>query len=536
MTTRALFRFQIAAALLLAALFALPHGINAVREKPQALIRIVTTDDGHYHARVKAALLGRYGEVGNGVTGGETVAKSSAPALVELLVGILFGWTGFHAPQVILLLTVLLTPLVVFPLVRLLRLLPLPDAYALFWGFLYILTFLGPLQKPVNMSLSLPFTILALLLLFKARKERTFPWILGSGIVLGIAPHIYFWSYTYLWAFTFFFFVFQFFQPTSEEKKGSIRTLLLVAAVTIIVASPFFFHLITASRSDPNFSVTAFRSTLIHSRGVESPVRALLLFGLLISSTLLAWKRRQDSSWIFPLAAVFAAFTAMHQNLIHGFILSFSSHYYPFVALSALLATAFAWELGKNSWLRIPITLIGTLFLLAGIWDYRSAWDIARGEYYVRDIQHLKPALTLLDDGKRETVLTDKVSAHMVTAWTDDDVVYTAYIKHLFIRNEEYAERYCLSEFFEPSGPDFTWLGSEVVERKEPEKIAERAKFFENVCAPILKDPSEALRRYNVSLILWNERLRPNARPTLPGIEIMEQGDGWSLWRFPVRE
>src|SRR3989344_1671891 len=116
MSPRTYWRLHMAAALLLAILAALPHVINAYRESPHALLRIVTTDDGHYHARVKAALLSRYAEAGNGVTGGNPVAKSSAPALVELLVGLLFGWTHLKAPVVMLLLTMFLTPLVIFPL------------------------------------------------------------------------------------------------------------------------------------------------------------------------------------------------------------------------------------------------------------------------------------------------------------------------------------------------------------------------------------------------------------------------------------
>ena len=98
------------------------------------------------------------------------------------------------------------------------------------------------------------------------------------------------------------------------------------------------------------------------------------------------------------------------------------------------------------------------------------------------------------------------------------------------ISDQEYAERYCLSEIFNPQGPDFHWLGSEVVETQEPTLIDARARQFQIDCQPVLHDPRSFLRFYNVTMVLWNEKLRPDWQIDPLLVKKIEQGEGWSLW------
>ncbi len=116
----------------------------------------------------------------------------------------------------------------------------------------------------------------------------------------------------------------------------------------------------------------------------------------------------------------------------------------------------------------------------------------------------------------------------MVTGWTDDDAVFTAYVRHLLVSDTEYAQRYCLSEL--PAAADLDWLAREVVERLNPSEIAARTAQFRIACDSVLRFPRIALRRYGVTMLLWNETLRPDWRIDPQLFTKTLQGEGWSLW------
>ncbi len=511
--------------------FSLPQVFFYLRASEPVLLKITTTDDGHYLARVKAALLGRTEEVRNGVTGGSPAADGSAPALVELIVGTAFSWTSLKAPQVMFLLTILLTPWVFLLLLNLLRSF-VPWSTALLGSILYVTVFLSALQKPVNMSLSLPISIATIFVLWKNwLKPRTWSTVL-TGILLGILPQVYFWSWTYIWSlFGWLFVLHCAYTPASALKSKRTNALFISSVIAGIVSLPFIIDLVSSFSAGGIFTETAFRSTIIHSRGVESIPRAILIAILVFCSILLARKTKRDiERWLLPLAAILGIATAMYQNLIHGIIFSFSSHFYPFVCLSALFVGVWAWSIPSLPRARI-LTGLASIFLIFGLWDFRSVWSVLAGNYYVRDIAHLRPAIEILDDGHRQTVLSDKVSSHMVTSWTDDDVVFTAYVKHMLVSNREYAERYCLSELFSPNGPDLEWLASEVVETKAKDLIAAKKTEWQEICAPVLKEPEKFLTKYNVKWLLWNERLHPEWK-NIRFFHEVQRGNGWSLWEL----
>lgn len=534
MHVRTYWTLQLIAYLLLAALFASSFIANDVRDNHPGILRIISTDDGHYHARVKAALLHRWGEVRNGVTGGEHPAIGGPPAIVETIVGGAFSWTTLKAPQVMMLLTIFVTPCIVFLLCGLLRKIGMGEGWSLVGMAAYLLVFMGPLQKPVNMSLSIPITIAALLTLqWVCRSPRLLP-VLICGMLIGVLPAVYFWSWTFVWTTTaIFFLVHCTFVPGSKRKRAQTIALCSVLILTFLVSLPFLLDMLHSSKTDPNFAATALRSTIVLTHAIESIPRTILLTVLLLSAILLVRRSRSKTQeWLLPLSVLLGIFMSMYQNVIHGVRFTFSSHYYPFVCLSALLIGIWACAHAKKGTLRFAVVGMASVFLLAGLWDYRSVWDIVRGEYYVRNIQHLSPALHLLDDDVRQTILTDKTSAHMVTTWTDDDVVYTAYIKHLLIGDEEYAERYCLSELFNPAGPDLTWLAREVVETGDGAEIERRRAQFAAICAPVREHHRTFLRKYGVDFVLWNERLHPEWHIS-SAYKLQKRGAGWSLWVAP---
>lgn len=534
MQTRTYWAVQAAVYLLLLSLFSSSYIANDLRERQPGILRIISTDDGHYHARVKSALLHRWEEVRNGVTGGESPAIGGPPAIVESIVGGAFSWTTLKAPQVLTLLTIFLTPSIVFLLCGLLRKSGMGEMWSLVGMVAYLLVFMGPLQKPVNMSLSLPITVTALLALAWVYKSPSALPVLLAGLLLGVLPAVYFWSWTFVWTTTAIFFLLHCaFVPRSKRKRAQTIALSALLVLTFLVSLPFLLDMLHASRSDPNFAATALRSTIVLTHAIESIPRTILLTVLLLSAILLVRRSRSTTQeWLLPLAALLGIFMSMYQNVIHGVRFTFSSHYYPFVCLSALLIGIWACAHAKKGTLGFLVIGLASVFLLAGLWDYRSVWDIVRGQYYVPNVQHLAPAVHTIDDGVRRTILTDKTSAHMVTTWTDDDVVYTAYIKHLLISDQEYAERYCLSEMFNPAGPDLAWLAREVVETGDPAEVERRRAQFAAICSPVRQNRPSFLKQYGVDLILWNERLHPEWH--IPSsYTLRSRGSGWSLWVAP---
>src|SRR3989338_6728249 len=171
MTEQTFRRAQWYVVILLAIFIALPYALYAFQEGSSGLVPFRTNDDGFYMGRLDSVLSGHPKEFQNGITGPQPfacgvthlttgsrkcrAARGIAPALLELAAGTLFGWTGLHGPQVSVLITVLIAPLMILLLTALLRALRIGRGIALFGSVLYVIVFLSPLERPIYMSLAL---------------------------------------------------------------------------------------------------------------------------------------------------------------------------------------------------------------------------------------------------------------------------------------------------------------------------------------------------------------------------------------------
>lgn len=546
MTQRTFIHAQLAAVLGMALLIALPYFLYTLRPEYQELVPFRTNDDGFYMGRLDAVLEGRWSEFQNGITGpvpdpsgrygASPPARGVAPGLLELVGGILFSWTRLHGPQVSVILTTLIAPLTIPLVAALLRSFEVGRGLVLAASLLYTFVFLAPLQRPIYMSLALPVSLLGLLLgvrLWQRPRQLLLP---AAALVLGILPGVYFWSFSWVWAACgFLFFLHLLFLPSSTEKRIQTKVLLAAACLTLIVSSPFFLQMFLNAIEYPFSAEVILRNQIVKTHAVESIPRSVLLTLLTLCSLLVLHRTRRNpaliKSALVPIALVLAAFTVMHQNLLHGLRFTFSSHYYPYVTLSALAMAAWVLEHRPQTFLHYSIVGVATVFLLAGAWDYQVAWILPTAPAKHLDFQHLAPALAHLSDGKRQTILTDGRSAQMVTNWTDDDVIFTPYVRHLLINNEEFAERYCLSELASPLGPDIYRIASEAAHIRIRHLLPEREREFRAICEKLLHDPREALTRYGVDLLLWNQHEYPLWKIPLELFERIAQGEGWSLWK-----
>jgi len=344
---------------------------------------------------------------------------------------------------------------------------------------------------------------------------------------------VFFWSWTFVWtAGVWLFVIYLVSTPQSDKKRDEMYSLIVIALLGLVVGLPFLFDLIIKSTMHPHFAETALRSQIIPSFGVESIPRSILLtlLALLSLVLMLGSEKKIRAKMVFPLAMVLSAFSVMHQNFIHGKIFTFSSHYYPFVCLAALVMGMFVLQHVKKSYLKTIIVSIAGVFLIAGVWDYRMAWSLPFASAEHLSFQHLRAPLAHLTDGKRENVLTDMRTAQMITSWTDDDTVFTPYTRHLLISNREFAERYCMSELPSPEGPDINWIAWEAVQIRLQDMLPEREKEFKKYCDILFYDKEMALRKYEVDLLLWNEHERSDWIIDKKLFTKTQEGDGWSLW------
>lgn len=488
-------------------------------------------DESHYVIRLQEGLL--RGDTTNGIFSGPDAPGGMQPGGMERFIGALFSWTGWSGTTVAILLSVLIASLTL-PIVTLLACRAgCKKVPAVIVGVTYCFLFLGPLRRFVHQSWSFPLTVLAFLLLTHWWQQPTRKVAVVAGIFLGLLPHVYLWSWTFAWTVLGILCLTLFL----ERPKSSVhlKTLPYVLIPLAVVSVPYFLGLLSAM-SDSLSSVVAERSSVVHARGVESFARSVLTIVMALSALSLGWRVRKERSVLPFFAAGIACVIVLHQQMIHGTVISFSTHYYPYIALTAILlcAVVLTYYLRRaESW---AVLLVASVLLLAAFVDYRGRLSVFRSKGSFA-YQHLQEAYPVLFDGVRETVLTDRDTALVLAANTDDDVVYADLLRHVLISTEEFAERYCMTEAFEPGGADPAWIPSMLHElsrlgRARAEELrAERQRIAEDACRRVREDLPGALDRYAVTMLLWNEKARPDWTIDTRFFALDRRGDGWSIWR-----
>ncbi len=532
--------------LFLAFWIALPFFLYTQRAEYEGMVPMRLEDEGAYYDRIQTALLGRYDEVDNGITG--PGIRGVGSSLVELGTGFLLRGSGLHGPEAGVLLMVCIAPLFFVFFSLFLRRLGISAARSLVLTALLTVMVLAPLQRPVNLSFTFPFTAVVLLLFSKAVSDRHWIWIAVSAVTIAILPSIYFWAWTFLWAVIAVFYGLHFFcLPRSAEKNRQMYRMFVTGGIALLLTLPLLFKTWVLQVTNPAFADTASnRSGFYHTYSIESiPRSALLLFLVIAAFALFLRKKEQRATLLFPVSLIAGSFLALHQNLLHGKDLMFSSHYYPFICLSAIALSAWVLQYEKlkvssvlsslKQWPSFAVLGITSLLLVAGYYDYRLAWSLPFADSAHLVMQHLAPALRHLDDGQRHMILSDRRTSLMVKAWTDDDVVFTAYVQSLLVSDTEYIERSCLTQLLSPTGPDVHAIARELTQYRGLADLPRRVQEVTDVCDRLFTSPAQALRKYKVELLLWNERETPLwvMDPLL--FEKQESGDGWSMWKVKGR-
>ncbi len=494
-------------------------------------------DDGAYFSRIQTALLGRSGPYENGITSPEFSIRAAGPALLERTEGRLFSWTGWNGVDVGTLVMIVFGTLTLPLLYVFLRSFEVRPSIALTGAVLFCAATTGILIRP-HLAVLMPLSILALLCVQRLAMHAARRWIIPAALLLSLLPALYFWSWMFVWASCASFFVLRWFEENSARRTRVLRMLSITASLAFLVALPALVSTWILQTADPAFpEMSLYRSGLYPSHAIDSPLKSGLQLLLVAAGILLfVRKRHWRASLSMPLALVIGVFLVIHQHVIHGRDFLSSSHYEPMVTLSAVCIAAWAierWSRDHSKRLVATLSLIlASCFILlaAAASDYRLGWTFFLQRDVAVSTRHLAPAIDALNDGTRNTILTDARTAVEVTSRTEDNVVFTPYVQHLLVSNAEFAARGCMADLFQPGGPDIEALAWHTLQFKGQFMLPQRTAEFRLICMGILEDPTAALERYGVDLILWNETERPEW--VMPGfLSKIRQGSGWSLWR-----
>lgn len=495
-------------------------------------------DESQYIMRIGQAMQHPFSDVSNAITSG---TKGLQMTFLESTIGTLLGWTGLSAPSLTILLACLIAPLII-PFFALLALrFGVPRRWAVVGGALCFFLLLGPLRRVVHQSWSLPLVTLTLLLIVDWWKNPSLARSAGLGIILGIMPGVYFWAWTYTWAVFGFVVILM---CAADLRRHRLRSVIdrftqgVIAGVTaLVVASPFLF-LMWGNAHHPDGAETSIRSSLIHARELESLPRSLLLTFFVLFSTL-SIGFQPDRRRLLPLfAMILALFAVLHQQLVHGLVLSFWTHYYPYVCIVSLLLILVSVASSHRTVLTAVASILAATFLFAAFQDYHGRFAIFSPMPRHEKYQHIAPALRALNlMQETQVVLSDLDVSLIVGTYTHHDLLYTEYLRHVLMSCPELARRYCLTQHVTGRPADTDWLAYNVQELSAAgvpatlAKVERDREMTKKECADVYAHPKDALTEYGVTLLLWDEKNYPDWKIPASLFTVSEKGAGWSIWK-----
>lgn len=497
-------------------------------------------DESQYIMRIQDAMQRPWTDVSNAITSGTDAPRGLQMTFFETLAGSLFAWAGFSATALTVLFSVFLAPLSMVFLSLLAVRLGVRRRIALLAAFVYFFLIFGPLRRVIHQSWSLPFVLGTLLLMASWWKDSTRKNTLGLGVALGLSPGIYFWAWSYLWAAFGFLSILTILQRYRYKEARLAQEFCLrmcsVGAIALVVALPFFVLMWLNSLS-PFADATSIRSSLLHAREFESIPRSTVL-GLLTICTILWTRRLSDWKRTLPIISfVIALFAVLHQQFVHGLVLSFWTHYYPYVCAVSVLLIAVIFSQSKRSMIDYCVIGLSCIFLFGAFHDYkgRGSFRLPLPDYL--QYQHLSGLIEALRSNEDvHTILTDRDTSLMIGNATKHDLVFTSYFRHILISDRELAERYCLVEAFKNAPPDTEWLAHDIQElsaagQDATKNVLEQGlALTQDACLWVTANKKEALKKYGVSLLAWDERNHPEWRIDDKFFTSVSKGPGWSLW------
>ena len=550
-------RFSLAlllSSILLAVLMQGPQIVHMLDERYVGVPVHLNSDEHNYLPRVQEALEGRGDRTHEPIVGDPEI-QGLQTALYERVIGTVFRWTGFSAAEVLQILDSVIPVALYLAIVWFLMLCGFSRWEALAGGLLFVVLELYNLGRPVNQRGTFLVAVLAMggvvQHLHQHRSRRSISsasriWIRDCGglllpaLLLGLLPSISFWAASFAWCFSVLYVLSKLLNLSKKEDRIQLlKSYGLVFGIALLIAIPFILGTLESMRH-PLYMEVQYRSGIYHARSPQSLTWSILFLAMSLG---VLWKLLSDRVDMQQshgvLALIFTAFIVINQQVVHGTVMFFNSHYLFGLVLAAIACLVFCFKPQRRSG-TVVVSGICALVFLGGIaYDSRSViaqWTPVAERY---SEQHLASTLDVLRKLPRQRILSDPASMNFIASHTHHDVPYWLYLKNTLISDQEYAERYCLPLVGLSKGErdqiiaEERWLlYFEVKDLTEGLRNRE-VEIVTAACDSLAKDIGEALEQYEIDLLFWDEVQYPDRDPANLGISLekLAIGQGWSLWR-----
>lgn len=523
--------------LVVAVLMQIPQLTHRFHPDSQDMLVQLNSDEYYYMPRVMEALSGRSYMAAEAITGDKSIIPLQG-AFIESVYGLLFGWTGLRADAVLQLMDSIIPATLFLVMWWFFVLSGFSRTHALIGTVLFFILELYNLGRPIHQRASFLMVLLAMNLTIVG-MSRT--WLLGvvGGMMMGVLVGVYFWSWTFVWAWWGIVLGWELIEwlhtkhhDSSLKKWWHALTdgvkhfiphkhglheyqdrfthwqwALIFGGVGLIFAYPAISHIVSIS-SHPLYEIAQERNEFIFSRAPESLVRSGLFAGMCLGLLVaLYFYYRQLQKYKYAVAVVLAACVVLNQQIVHGIILQFSSHYLFPLVFAGVVCLMLTVQHGSK-WLYISLTC-SAIFLGGIAYDARYVFSqfVPQDSRFTE--QHLVSARKVLEKYPRSNILSDEQSSLFIAGHTHHNVMYSPYLKHALFSNEELQRRKCFVHIFD--------------EQRSSE------------CSKVLGVLPESIREESIQYILWDEKRFPNWNTQRLGLELEQVNGarGWSLWQVP---
>lgn len=556
--------------LILGLLMAMPQVLHKSHDAYRGISIHLNSDEAVYLARVQESLDGRPKQASEAFTGHPGLVGSQV-AFIETWYGRLFRWTGWNAATVLDVLDVIVPVLLFLSLFTFFRIAGLHPWLAFGGAAAFSLLQLYNLGRPIHMRSSFFLMLWSVIGVSVAVRSRW--WGVGlGGVLLGILVGVYFWSFTFAWAFWGVYLAWELAEwghntwLENHKKQSRVKRALHTAwgvvwhfrprkpsfqfepwhflAITgligILAALPAIAHFVSMM-SHNLYDFASFRSGMHPGRLPESVVYSLLFLGMGVSLFVMLVREYEELRPHRMLCVmVFAVLIYMHQNVVHGITFNFVSHGIFTLATAAIGVVLLGLQL-RSRLLGLGC-LCAAVYLLAIGYDGRyvlNQWKV-RDDQYID--QHLVDVIEKLDALPRSRILSDPQTSAVIAGYTHHDVVYSIYLKNVLMSHGELASRYCLTQIpIAPADRNITGTRHLIFPDASAafgEEIrAEEVRLVENACRELDLDPELSMATYEIDYVLWNRKRAPHwdlkRIPVL--LDTVDNGEDWVLLRMPSK-
>lgn len=517
----------------------------------------LNSDEDVYLARLEESLAGRPEQSSEAIVGDSELLGSQA-GLFERVEGVIFRPFGLRAATVEQVMDSVAPPAIFLALILFFALCGFRRWPGFFGACAFVLIELYSLNRPVQPRGSFLLLLLAFSGIIAGLERRpkalsaaeaSNGWLFGciGGAILGILIGVYFWAWTFGWLWLGLLFLCAVIEWLRRGSRDALRRALLLCLfgfAGILAAIPALFEFRLIMRH-PLYADAVFRSGMHAGRLPESWPYSILFAVMMLGVFLARRNKHAHDRTEYAAVTVLTAFVVINQQVLHGTVFNFVSHYLFSLVVAAICVVLLWWHAPSAGGFPIRRRLAPVFSMMAAMmylgaiaYDGRyvfSQWTVRASRF---GEQHFATLLPALDAIPRATILSDGATEQFLAGSTKHDVVYTLYLKNVLMSHEEIADRYCATMLPVAAGERRLEQASPIYPdavrafKDDPSVRRLEIQTVMAACAAADRDPAALLRRFGVRYVLWDEKRQPQWELKKLKVPLTKtsSGSGWSLW------